>query len=152
MRLDSPSIDASHEAPDGAGGDAGKFREMLKPACRGFRGAVVHEQMFHIFAERRMLHDAHTLVLRIFPSHICFVVGGAGVIPSPHRVAAEFFGERGNRPAEHLRDRTERISLAPQNAKLAPFRSRKMAAVFLSCSHDISKVFGFKWQSSLTRN
>lgn len=48
---------------------------------------VVHEPCIHLFLQGIVVHDLHPLVFRILSSHICLVVGFAGIVCSMYFVA-----------------------------------------------------------------
>lgn len=105
-----PSVDACDEAPDGAGRDARKVRHVPEPSCHRFRGTVVHEETLHEVPERRVVYDAHALILCIFSPGVCLVARLLRIVGTPHRIAAEFGRNRIRTPPQKRRNPPRAVS------------------------------------------
>lgn len=135
VRLYPSSIDACEETADGSRGDSRELGTMAKPSCHGFRGKVIHEHPLHEVPQGRVVHDAHPLIFCIFPPDVCLVVGGAGDIAPPHRVAHQFTRNRVGASPDERRDSPAAVSLRTVPRNFFPIRPLQLppcAALFLS--------------------
>ena len=134
IRFDPPAIYACDIPIDGVLRDRGELAASPHMPRNSFWRLVVIEAGMHFLPERIVLHDFHTLILRVSSPDVCLLVGFLRVVAAMDAVAPDFVPDSGRRARKRPSDVRVRIPLATQYADLitlAPAQVRVFYAWFL---------------------